>query len=185
MQARDAGFFADRIRTIADWPQAGVQFRDITPLLRDGVAFSALIDAFAKRYEAANQEGEGLRIDAIAGIDARGFIIGAALAYRLGCGFIPVRKAGKLPFATVCESYALEYGNATVEVHTDAAEAGERVLIVDDLLATGGTLLAAARLMQRLGARIVDTAVVIDLPALGGRARLAAEGVPTFALLSY
>jgi len=174
----DAGFFASRIRTIQDWPEPGVQFRDITPLLRDGAAFKALIDAFAERYA-------GEHIDAIAGLDARGFIVGAALAYRLGCGFIPIRKAGKLPFATVCESYSLEYGNATVEVHTDAADAGEHVLIIDDLLATGGTLLAATRLMQRLGAKIVEAAVIIDLPALGGRARLDAEGLPLFALLSY
>lgn len=174
----DAGFFASRIRTIADWPEPGVMFRDITPLLRDGQAFGALIDAFAERYARA-------QIDAIAGIDARGFIIGAALAYRLGCGFIPVRKSGKLPFETMGESYALEYGAATVEVHSDAAAAGDHVLVVDDLMATGGTLLAAVRLMQRLGAKIVEAAVVIDLPALGGRARLAAAGVPGFALLTY
>ena len=176
--ATNAEFFARCIRTVPDWPEPGVLFRDITPLLRDGEAFHALIDAFAERYAQAH-------INAIAGIDARGFIIGAALAYRLGCGFIPVRKAGKLPFTTMCESYSLEYGKATVEVHTDAAEAGEHVLIIDDLMATGGTVLAAARLMQRLGARIVEAAVVIDLPALGGSARLQAAGVPWFALLDY
>jgi adenine phosphoribosyltransferase len=174
----DTGFFAGRIRTIADWPEAGVQFRDITPLLSDGIAFKALIDAFAERYADA-------KIAAVAGIDARGFIIGAALAYRLGCGFIPVRKAGKLPFSTVSESYSLEYGEATVEVHTDAASAGTHVLIVDDLMATGGTMLAAVRLMQRLGATIVEAAVVIDLPALGGSKRLSEADVPLFALLSY
>jgi len=174
----DTDFFARRIRTIQDWPEPGVQFRDITPLLRDGEAFHALIDAFAERYAEA-------RIDAVAGIDARGFIIGAALAYRLGCGFIPVRKAGKLPYETMCESYSLEYGEATVEVHTDAAEAGDHVLVIDDLVATGGTILAAARLMQRLGARIVEAAAVIDLPALGGSARLHAAGVPKFSLLTY
>ena len=170
--------FANRIRTVSDWPEPGVQFRDITPLLRDGEVFHALIDAFAERYAEAH-------IDAVAGIDARGFIIGAALAYRLGCGFIPVRKAGKLPFDTMCESYSLEYGEASVEVHTDAAEPGEHVLVVDDLIATGGTLLAAAKLMHRLGAKIVEAAVVIDLPALGGSARLHASGVPRFALLTY
>ena len=153
-------------------------FRDITPLLRDGEAFRSLIDTFAERYADAH-------IDAVAGIDARGFIIGAALAYRLGCGFIPVRKAGKLPFETMCESYSLEYGESTVEVHTDAAEAGDHVLVVDDLVATGGTILAAVKLMQRLGAKIVDTAVVIDLPALGGSARLQEAGVSGFALLRY
>jgi len=174
----DVEFFYSRVRTIADWPEPGVQFRDITPLLRDGAAFRALIDAFAERYADA-------RIDAIAGIEARGFIIGAALAYRLGCGFIPVRKAGKLPFATMGEAYTLEYGAASVEVHTDAAAPGEHVLVVDDLMATGGTLLATARLMHRLGARIVEVAVIIDLPALGGGERLKAAGVPRFALLTY
>ena len=174
----DTGFFASRIRTISDWPEPGVQFRDITPLLRDGDAFHALIDTFAERYADA-------RIDAVAGIDARGFIIGAALAYRLGCGFIPVRKAGKLPFDTMGESYSLEYGEATVEVHTDAADAGDHVLVVDDLIATGGTILAAAKLMHRLGARIVEAAVVVDLPVLGGSARLKEAGVPWFALLNY
>jgi len=174
----DTGFFASRIRTISDWPEPGVQFRDITPLLRDGDAFHKLIDTSAERYADA-------KIDAVAGIDARGFIIGAALAYRLGCGFIPVRKAGKLPFDTMGESYSLEYGEATVEVHTDAADAGDHVLVVDDLIATGGTILAAAKLMHRLGARIVEAAVVVDLPALGGSARLQEAGVPWFALLNY
>lgn len=174
----NADFFYQRIRTVPDWPDPGVQFRDITPLLRDGAAFRALIEAFAERYATA-------QIDAVAGIDARGFIIGAALAYRLGCGFIPVRKAGKLPFETFRESYSLEYGQATVEVHTDAADAGDHVLVIDDLVATGGTLLAAARLMQRLGARIVEAAAVIDLPALGGSGRLDDAGIPNFALMKF
>ncbi len=172
----DSLYFDQRIRVVPNWPEPGVQFRDITPLSRDGEAFRALIEAFAERYADAH-------IDAIAGIDARGFIIGAALAYRLGCGFIPVRKAGKLPYETVQESYTLEYGEATVEVHTDAAEAGEHVLVVDDLIATGGTILAASRLMERLGARIIETAAVIDLPALGGSQRLRGAGVPEFTLL--
>lgn len=171
-------FFEQRIRTIADWPEPGVQFRDITPLLRDGAAFRALIDAFAERYADAH-------IDAIAGIDARGFIIGAALAYRLGCGFIPVRKAGKLPFDTFREAYSLEYGEATVEVHIDAAAPGEHVLVIDDLIATGGTMIATAKLMLRLGAKIVETGAVIDLPALGGSLRLRENGLQTFTLLSY
>ena len=174
----DSAYFDQRVRVVPDWPEPGVLFRDITPLLRDGEAFRNLIDTFALRYADA-------RIDAIAGIDARGFIIGAALAYRLLCGFIPVRKAGKLPYETVRESYTLEYGQATVEVHTDAAEAGEHVLIVDDLIATGGTLLAAARLMERLGARIVEAAAVIDLPALGGAERLKAAALPYYTLLRY
>ena len=174
----DSAYFDQRVRVVPDWPEPGVLFRDITPLLRDGEAFRNLIDTFALRYADA-------RIDAIAGIDARGFIIGAALAYRLRCGFIPVRKAGKLPYETVRASYTLEYGQATVEVHTDAAEAGEHVLIVDDLIATGGTLLAAARLMERLGARIVEAAAVIDLPALGGAERLKAVALPYYTLLRY
>ena len=174
----DSAYFAQRIRTIADWPEPGVQFRDITPLLRDGAAFRRLIEAFAERY--ADE-----RIDAIAGIDARGFIIGAALAYRLGCGFIPVRKAGKLPFATVSESYALEYGEAVVEVHTDAAEAGEHVLVIDDLIATGGTMLAGWRLLQKLGANVTEGAAIVDLPELGGSARLAEAGLPLFTLVEF
>jgi len=166
------------IRTVPDWPEPGVQFRDITPLLRDGEAFRALIDMLAKRY--ADQH-----VDAIAGIDARGFIIGAALAYRLGCGFVPVRKAGKLPFDTVSAAYALEYGEATVEVHVDASHPGEHVLIVDDLIATGGTLLATVGLMRQLGTNIIEAVAVIDLPELGGSARLKADGVEVFALLEY
>ena len=169
---------AARVRTIADWPEPGVLFRDITPLLRDAQAFQELVDAFAGRYASH-------AIDAIAGIDARGFILGAALAYRLGCGFIPVRKHGKLPFETMRESYSLEYGQATVEVHVDAAATGEHVLIVDDLIATGGTMLAAARLMQRLGARIVETTAIIDLPALGGAQRLHEAGFPVFTLMRF
>lgn len=166
------------IRTVPDWPEPGVQFRDITPLLRDGAAFRALIEVFAERY--ANHD-----LAAIAGIDARGFIIGAALAHQLGIGFIPVRKQGKLPFATVAESYALEYGSATVEVHTDAAKAGERVLVIDDLVATGGTMIAAAKLLQRLGANVVETAAVIDLPALGGAQRIRAQALPLFTVMEF
>ncbi len=170
--------FSALIRTVPDWPEPGVQFRDITPLLRDGAAFRALVEAFATRYA-------DTRIDAVVGIDARGFIIGAALAYHLGCGFIPVRKKGKLPFDTLAAAYTLEYGEATVEIHVDAAAPGEHILIVDDLIATGGTLLATASLMKQLGAHIVEAAAVIDLPGLGGSHRLADAGVPTYTLLSY
>ncbi len=155
-----------------------MQFRDITPLLRDGKAFRALIEVFAERY--ASQE-----ITAIAGIDARGFIIGAALAHHLGVGFIPVRKQGKLPFDTVAESYSLEYGSATVEVHTDAATAGDRVLVIDDLVATGGTMIAAAKLLQRLGATVVETAAVIDLPTLGGSQRIRGHNLPLFTVMEF
>jgi adenine phosphoribosyltransferase len=166
------------IRTIPNWPSPGITFRDITPLLRDGEAFNALIERFAERYAQTH-------IDAVAGIDARGFIIGAALSYRLGCGFIPIRKAGKLPFETMSESYTLEYGQATIEVHTDAAAPGDHVLVIDDLIATGGTMLATTRLMQRLGAKLVEAAAVIDLPELGGSTRLEATGVKPFTLMSF
>lgn len=166
------------VRTVPDWPEPGVQFRDVTPLLRDGSAFRALIEQLAERYQ--NHD-----LAAIAGIDARGFIFGGALAQRLGVGFIPVRKQGKLPFDTVAEAYALEYGNAVVEIHTDAASPGEHVLVVDDLIATGGTMIAAAQLLQRLGAKVVETAAIIDLPALGGAARVRAAGLPLFTLMEF
>jgi adenine phosphoribosyltransferase len=166
------------IRTIPNWPSPGIMFRDITPLLRDGEGFTALIEHFAERYAQTH-------IDAVAGIDARGFIIGAALAYRLGCGFIPIRKAGKLPFETMSESYTLEYGQATVEVHTDAAAPGDHVLVIDDLIATGGTMLAATRLMHRLGAKLVEAAAVIDLPGLGGSKRVEATGIAPFTLMKF
>jgi adenine phosphoribosyltransferase len=167
-----------RIRTVPDWPEPGVQFRDITPLLRDGPSLNALVEAFASRYT-------DHALAAIAGIEARGFILGAALAHHMGVGFIPVRKQGKLPFETISESYTLEYGQATVEVHSDAAAPGERVLVVDDLVATGGTMIAAARLMRKLGAHVVETAAVIDLPALGGSARIRAAGLPLFTLMEF
>lgn len=166
------------IRTFPDWPKPGVQFRDITPLLHHPTLFRALIDAFADRYA-------GAQIRAIAGIDARGFIIGSALAYRLGTGFILVRKAGKLPGSTLREAYALEYGEAEVEVQTDAISLGERIVVIDDLVATGGTLQAAARLLTALGAVIVEAAAVIDLPALGGSRRLREAGLPFFALCHF
>jgi adenine phosphoribosyltransferase len=166
------------VRTVPDWPAPGVQFRDVTPLLRNGVALRALIEQFAERYA-------DHALAAIAGIDARGFIFGAALAQRLGVGFIPVRKQGKLPFTTVAAAYALEYGEAVVEVHTDAALPGEHVLVIDDLVATGGTMIAAAQLLQQLGARVIETAAVVDLPALGGAARIRAAGLPLFTLMEF
>ena len=174
----DSAYFDQRVRVVPDWPEPGVLFRDITPLLRDGEAFRNLIDTFALRYADA-------RIDAIAGIDARGFIIGAALACRLGCGFIPVRKSGKLPYRTLSESYALEYGTAMLEVHADALQPGAPVLLIDDLLATGGTIIAAAKLLQALGARIIEAATIIDLPTIGGSRRLQEAGITCFSLLDY
>ena len=167
-----------KVRTVANWPEPGVQFRDITPLLRDGPSLNALVEAFAARYA-------DHALAAVAGIEARGFILGAALAHHLGVGFIPVRKQGKLPFDTISESYTLEYGHATVEVHADAAAPGERVLVVDDLVATGGTMIAAARLMLKLGAHVVETAAIIDLPTLGGSARIREAGLPLFTLMEF
>jgi adenine phosphoribosyltransferase len=166
------------IRTVPDWPSPGVQFRDITPLLQDAKTFRVLIDTFVHRYM-------GQQIDRVAGLDARGFILGSVIAYELNVGFIPIRKKGKLPFTTVQEEYELEYGNATVEIHTDACKPGERVLLVDDLIATGGTMAAGMKLLQRLGAIVVEGAVIVDLPELGGSQRLRALGLPLFTVCSF
>jgi adenine phosphoribosyltransferase len=168
----------EHIRTVPDWPEKGVQFRDITPLLSNPRVFRVLIDQFVHRYFDE-------RPAAIAGLDARGFIIGAVLAYELNIGFIPIRKKGKLPFNTVQESYELEYGNATVEIHTDAVNAGDRVVLIDDLIATGGTMLAGMRLLQRLGAQVIEGAAIVDLPELGGSAKLRAAGLPLFTLVDF
>ena len=173
-------YLRSRIRTVADWPQPGVRFRDITPLLLDARAMRVLVDQFVWRYM-----DPARRPDVVAGIDARGFIIGSVVAFELGVGFVPVRKKGKLPFETLSESYALEYGSATVEVHSDALRAGQRVLLIDDLIATGGTMLAAHRLLQRLGASVVEGAAIVDLPELGGSAALRAAGLELFTLLRF
>ncbi|MBU6441561.1 MAG: adenine phosphoribosyltransferase, partial [Betaproteobacteria bacterium] len=157
-----------------------VRFRDITPLLLDARAMRVLVDQFVWRYM-----DPARRPDVVAGIDARGFIIGSVVAFELGVGFVPVRKKGKLPFETLSESYALEYGSATVEVHSDALRAGQRVLLIDDLIATGGTMLAAHRLLQRLGASVVEGAAIVDLPELGGSAALREAGLELFTLLRF
>lgn len=166
------------IRTIPNYPKADIQFRDITTLLKDPVGLRMVVDMLAAHY--ANQ-----KIDKIAGIEARGFIIGAALAYKLGVGFVPIRKPGKLPAPTIGHDYSLEYGVDRVEIHTDAISAGERVLLVDDLIASGGTALAAVSLLQKLSAVVVACAVVIDLPDLGGAQRLRAIGIESFALCQF
>ena len=173
-------FLKDHIRTVPDWPAPGVQFRDITPLLQDPRVFRVLIDAFVHRYMAPE-----LRPDVVAGLDARGFILGSVVAYELGLGFVPIRKKGKLPFTTVEETYELEYGSATVELHTDAVQAGQRVLLIDDLIATGGTMLAGAKLLERLGATVMEGAAIVDLPELGGSAKLRAAGLPLFTLVEF
>ena len=166
------------IRTVPDWPEPGVQFRDITPLLSTPRVFRVLIDEFVHRYF-------DMRPDVIAGLDARGFIIGAVVAYELNLGFVPIRKKGKLPYTTVQESYELEYGSATVEMHTDAVKAGDRVVLIDDLIATGGTMMAGRRLLERLGATVVEGAAIVDLPELGGSARLRASGLEVFTLVDF
>ncbi|WP_031409237.1 adenine phosphoribosyltransferase [Thiomonas sp. FB-Cd] len=173
-------YLRQHIRTIPDWPAPGVQFRDITPLLQDPRVFRILIDQFVHRYMAPE-----LRPDVVAGIDARGFILGAVIAYELGVGFVPIRKKGKLPFATVSETYELEYGSATVEIHTDAVKPGSRVLLIDDLIATGGTMMAGKRLLEKLGGQVIEGAAIVDLPELGGSAALRAAGLPLFTLVDY
>ena len=168
------------IRTVPDWPTPGVQFRDITPLLQDAKVFRVLIDAFVHRYMDAAR-----RPDVVAGLDARGFILGAVVAYELNIGFVPIRKKGKLPFTTVEETYELEYGSATVELHTDAVQPGHRVLLIDDLIATGGTMMAGKKLLERLGAHVMEGAAIVDLPELGGSERIQASGLQLFTLVSF
>ena len=163
---------AAKIRKIENWPQKGILFHDITPVLQSAEYFRLLVDLLVYRYM-------GQKIDAVAGLDARGFIIGAALAYQLNVGFVPIRKKGKLPFDTVSQSYALEYGEATVEIHTDAVKKGARVLLVDDLVATGGTMLAGVEL---IGGEVVEAAVILEFTDLTGGEKIRASGVPLFSL---
>lgn len=175
-----SAYLREHIRTVPNWPAPGVQFRDITPLLQNPKVFRVLIDTFVHRYMEPN-----LRPTVVAGLDARGFIIGSVLAYELGVGFVPIRKKGKLPFTTVEETYELEYGSATVELHTDAVKAGDRVLLIDDLIATGGTMMAGKKLLERLGAEIIEGAAIVTLPELGGEAKLRASGLSLFALVDF
>ncbi len=161
------------VRDVPDYPRPGVVFKDITPLLADGAAFAAVIDALAGVYGP---------VDKVAGIEARGFVLAAPVACRLGAGFVPIRKQGKLPGATYAREYDLEYGTATVEVLTDAFQPSERVLVIDDVLATGGTARAAAELVQRAGAQVAGLAVLLELSFLDGRAKL--PGLPVSALLT-
>jgi adenine phosphoribosyltransferase len=168
------------IRTVPDWPAAGVQFRDITPLLQNPRVFRVLVDAFVHRYM-----DPALRPDLVAGLDARGFILGSVVAYELGLGFVPIRKKGKLPFTTVEETYELEYGSATVELHTDAVQAGQKVLLIDDLIATGGTMMAGRRLLEKLGGTVIEGAAIVDLPELGGSQRLKTSGLQLFTLVDF
>ena len=167
-----------RIRTIPDFPKPGIQFRDITTLLKDPFGFRKLVDDLV-------QPVAGKRGDAVAGIEARGFIIGGAVAHQLSTGFIPVRKKDKLPWDTIGQDYELEYSTDRVEIHRDAVGEGETVLIVDDLLATGGTALATLDLLRQAGADIVGCSFVVDLPDLGGRKRLEEQGVSVLTLVEF
>jgi len=167
-----------RIRTVPHYPKQGVMFRDITTLLKDPVGFRVTITELVNRYT-------GVKIDKVAGIESRGFIIGSVLAFQLGVGFVPIRKKGKLPAETVGHDYALEYGTDRIEMHVDAVAKGEKVLLADDLIATGGTAEAAVKLIESMGAMIVECCFVIDLPDLGGRKRLEKHGHKVFALCEF
>ena len=170
--------FRDTIRTIPDYPQPGIMFRDITTLLGNARAFRRAVDELVQPYA-------GIRVDKVAALEARGFILGGAVAHQLSCGFVPIRKKGKLPYTVIGDSYALEYGQDRVEIHIDALKQGEHVLLVDDLIATGGTASAGIRLMERAGAQVIGCSFVIELPELGGADKLRALGKPVNTLVSF
>ncbi|MCB1325109.1 MAG: adenine phosphoribosyltransferase [Spirochaetales bacterium] len=174
----DSDFIRKTIRTVPDWPEKGVMFRDITPIFQNPIALRGTMDAFIHRYF---EMGASM----IAGVDARGFLLGVTIAYGLNLPFVPIRKKGKLPWKTIEEEYELEYGKATVELHADAVKAGDRVVIFDDLIATGGTMLAAAQLIQRLGAEIIEASAIVDLPELGGSKKLRDAGLSVFTLVEF
>lgn len=166
------------IKSVPDYPKPGILFRDVTSLMQDGAAFAAVIDHLKQHYS-----GKG--INKIVGTESRGFIFGAPLAYAMGVSFVPVRKPGKLPRATLAESYQLEYGEDTLEIHQDAISPNDKVLLVDDLLATGGTIDATTKLVRRLGGQVADAAFVVNLPDLGGQQRLQALGLTVYALADF
>ena len=167
-----------RIRTVPHYPKQGIMFRDITTLLKDPIGLRATVQEIAHRYK-------DMKIDKIAGIESRGFIVGTPVAYVLEKGFVPIRKKGKLPAETIGRDYALEYGTDRIEIHTDAIQKGDRVLLVDDLIATGGTAEAAVKLIEDMGGIVVECCFVIDLPDIGGRARLEKMGQKVFALCEF
>jgi adenine phosphoribosyltransferase len=167
-----------KIRTVPHWPKQGIMFRDITTLLKDSEGFNLTIDMFFERYK-------DMKIDIVAGIESRGFITGAVLAHRLNVGFVPIRKPGKLPAETVFEEYELEYGKDKIEIHTDAVQKGDQVLLVDDLIATGGTALAACNLITKLGGEIVECSFIIDLIDVGGKKKLTEAGFKVFSLVVF
>lgn len=166
------------VRTVIDWPEAGVRFRDVTPLFETPECFKTIVDTVCTHYQQ-------IGVDRIAGVDARGFVVGGAVANQMNLPFVLVRKQGKLPFETVSEDYSLEYGKATIEVHTDSVSKGERIAILDDLIATGGTLLAASKLFQRLGAEVAEVTAIIDLPELGGSKLLEESGLNVMSLIEF
>jgi adenine phosphoribosyltransferase len=168
------------IRTIPDYPKKGIMFRDITTLIKDPVGFRLVIDSLTQRYVRGDVD-----FDVIVGIESRGFIIGGALSYTLGKGFVPVRKSGKLPSEKITHEYELEYGTDRIEMHTDALDKGAKVLLIDDLLATGGTALAAAALVEKLGGIVSEMAFIVDLPDVGGRRKLIEKGYRVFALTEF
>ncbi len=168
----------DYIRTIVDFPHEGILFRDVTTLFADPRGFRMCVDQLLAPYA-------GTRIDKVVGLEARGFILGGAVAHQLSTGFVPIRKKGKLPGQTISQAYKLEYGDAVIEVHDDALQPGEVVLLVDDLLATGGTAEAGIRLIERLGGKVIGCAFVVDLPDLGGRKKLEAMGMDVHALCAF
>jgi adenine phosphoribosyltransferase len=169
-----------KIRTVPDYPKKGIMFRDITTLIKDPVGFRLVVDSLTQRYIHASYQ-----FDTIVGIESRGFIIGAALSYALGKGFIPIRKKGKLPAEVESQEYALEYGTDRIEIHKDALKKGERVILIDDLLATGGTALAAAALIEKIGGVVVEMAFIVDLPEVGGRKKLLDKGYKIFCLTEF
>tara|TARA_B110000008_G_scaffold186398_1_gene185219 strand:- start:5299 stop:5832 length:534 start_codon:yes stop_codon:yes gene_type:complete len=166
------------IRTIPDYPEPGILFRDITTLLEDPVGFRMAIDEMLKSVK-------GLKISKVAGIEARGFIIGGAIAYELGVGFVPIRKKGKLPWDVISQDYQLEYGTDTIEIHTDSIKPDETILLVDDLLATGGTVCAAIELVQRSQGKVVGCSFIVDLPDLGGQKKVLDRDIPMFSLCEF
>ena len=168
----------EKIRTVPNWPKEGIMFRDITTLLKDTEGFNHMIDLLVERYK-------DMQIDIVTGIESRGFITGAVLAYKLGVGFVPIRKPGKLPAETVSEEYELEYGKDKIEMHTDSISKGDKVLLVDDLVATAGTATAAANLIKKLGGEIVECSFIVDLPELGGKKKLEDQGLKVFSLVEF
>jgi len=167
-----------KIRTIPDWPKKGIMFRDITTLLKDPEGLKEVVRQFLERYK-------DKKINVVAGIESRGFIIGSILAHELGVGFVPIRKKGKLPGEVESEEYELEYGKDTIEIHKDAIKEGDNVLIIDDLIATGGTALAACNLIKKLGGNVVECGLIVDLPDLKGREKVESSGYKVFSLVDF